>query len=62
MSGNGAGRCSWIGLLCSHDIGYQAGVARGVSPGQDDGLANGWMSLEGRLDLPQLNAIAAILT
>jgi hypothetical protein len=50
-----------LGLLYCHDIGYQASVAWGAFPGQDDSLANGWMSLEGRLDLPQLNAIAADL-
>src|SRR6266568_2834086 len=49
------------GLLYCHDIGHQTGVARGVFPGQDDGLAHGWVSLEGRFDLPQLNAIAADL-
>jgi hypothetical protein len=47
--------------LYGHQIGHQADVARDVFPGQDDGLLNGWVSLERHLDLPQLNAMAADL-
>ena len=42
-------------------IRHQAFVAGSVLPRQDDSLTYGWVMLQGRLDLPQFDAVSADL-